>query len=149
MKEIKFREKNKRYGEWCYGIPIHCTESGNDYMMDNFISDNLCQDSYLIVPAVPCDEKTKSECTYFHDANGKEIYDGDILSDPKDSSYNNRHLITFSETDRYYHAVLLPFVKGQGCDGPLNQEWIDEFKKEIIGNKFDNPELLNNKKKIN
>ena len=143
MKEIKFREKCKASGKWCYGIPVH-TKFGCDYMIDSTASPDF-YNSCLTFPfgsASPCDEKTRSECTCFHDAGGMEIYDGDIISDPKDSSYNNKHLVTFNEKDGYYHAVLLPFVNGQGCDGPLSQGWIDEFKKEIIGNKFDNPELL-------
>ena len=31
MKEIKFREKYKASGKWCYGIPFH-TKFGCDYM---------------------------------------------------------------------------------------------------------------------
>lgn len=147
MKEINFREKSKFDGTWCYGIPVY-TKFGCDYMINNTVSPDF-YNSCLTFPmgsAVPCDEKTRGSETCFTDSKGVVIFDGDIISDPKDSEYNNKHLVSFSEKDGYFHVILLPFRKGHACDGPLTQGWIDDFKKEIIGNKFDNPELLNGKK---
>ena len=141
MKKIKFKgQVIGGHGRWIYGNSLIQNDAGTKYIGDNIAPSKINESNvHEVVHVCPF--------TNFTDSKGEDIYDGDIISDPKDSSYNNRHLITFSETDRYYHAVLLPFVKGQGCDGFLSQEWIEEFKKEIIGNKFDNPELLNNKKK--
>lgn len=86
------------------------------------------------------------QCTGLKDKNGKLIYEGDILKDPnwvKQSEYEPKELIFKIE----YHDPsyrLMVYVTGMDeydeIDQILNQ--IDECPLEVVGNIYENPELL-------
>lgn len=80
------------------------------------------------------------KCPFFlyEDANGNEIYEGDIIQSP--TSNKPTHVIVYDDKFGCYMAKQLYYEHGAYCH--IYQDWIDEFKKVIIGNIYDNTELL-------
>lgn len=136
---IKFRGKSEVGGivgikkhDWVYG--------GITYDDDRVWIDILYFGQILV------DKETIGQYTGLHDKNGKEIYEGDILKIPEwlmqdcqdkclciyGEEHQTSEIIGFGLyiEDRYSgeYKILVP-----------SDEW-DEF--EVIGNIYDNPELL-------
>jgi len=75
------------------------------------------------------------QSTGLKDKNGKEIYEGDILAAPH--TYNIEIIYKNG-------GFLMEFFDdiGEKCEYHLNKELIEQDDLEIIGNKYENPELL-------
>lgn len=127
MREILFRGKhmhvcpeNKHLdGTWVEG-----------YLADeNHINDGKCE--FLIDPETIC------QYTGLTDKNGKKIWEGDILEGHLDDKFPEdvtREKVIWHESGWK--------TEEPGCD---NKEYLDEFdieNFEVVGNAFDNPELL-------
>lgn len=123
-KEIKCRGKiinSFIAGQWHYGYYVKTNRNG---ITRHYIC-SIDEADYEVDP------KTVGEFTGAVDIDGKEIYDGDIVK-------SDRHTLTVE-----WRAGWLGFrLVGEGFNFLLNQLFMENFK--IIGNKFDNPELLNN-----
>ena len=87
-------------------------------------------------------DDTVGQFTGLHDKNGKEIYEGDVIQ----GEYDYKHLIRYDEQRAQFTATLLEYVGDKIFDksnaGNVYQQWIDEFKKAVVGNIHDNPDLL-------
>ena len=86
------------------------------------------------------DEKYLMQSTGLKDKNGKEIFDGDIVkfSDCDDDVY-----VTPVVWDKNYACFGVSFSGGY----PISFDYLEEFYTdlkdiEVIGNKYENPELL-------
>ena len=112
MKEIKFRGIEKREKDWVYG-----------YYMKKGIKHCICPDingtndywtEHEVIP------KTVGQYTGSIDITGQKIYEGDITPDG-----------------------IVVFENGgfQIKDKHGYFEWLNEESREIIGNKYDNPEF--------
>lgn len=84
------------------------------------------------------DENTLCQCTGLKDKNGKLIWENDIVRkvDTNALGYHRERICTVSYEKSGYWNIITTLGDGY---------WIGEFEKEqleVIGNKFDNPELL-------
>lgn len=127
MREIKFRAKELGTGKWVQGdLHILCTRPHIHHML--YIPDK----SYI-------DLSTIGQFTGLNDENGKEIYEGDIvrysLDDRKDIGY-----IGFHARSASFRVIAKHTDFGIGNRGGLH-----ELQLEVIGNIYDNPELLKQK----
>ena len=141
-RKIKFRGKDIETDKWVYGSLIHRI----GYMpmiMVNYESNGKI--TYGEAYAVKRD--TVGQFIGLKDKNGKEIYDGDIMQ------YNS-----LLRTEKYYRYVIAwnPIDMAFGC-ASLEQAFIDcpdivggaqITDSVIIGNIYDNPELLKMERKI-
>lgn len=119
MRTIKFRGKIIDNGEWIIGDLIQAT---------NGIIHILPIESYRWKDNEIVDPQTIGQFTGLFDKNGKEIFEGDIIE----------------EGNVYFDDLYLGFfVKGDFVEGE-HKPLYDIHLPEIIGNIFDNPELLKN-----
>lgn len=85
---------------------------------------------------------TVGQFTGVHDKNGKEIYEGDIIRAFDSKGNQIKHEIYYLESEARFATKLIGYDSLN--EGELSQKWVDEIGFEIIGNTFDNPELLRN-----
>lgn len=140
MREIKFRGKrlyeNK---DWKYGFYyIFKDNIGKEF--HNILNDEeevtVNQYGSTVPVFTNVDKNTLGQYTGLHDKNGKEIYEGDIVEIKTridnivakiewDEAYLSYVIIT--EDVRYFNENLGDFL---------------DYNIEVIGNIYDNPELL-------
>ena len=136
MREILFRGKRLDNGEWVEGYysPVNLSLAGN---MGHFINEGGFR-------AIEVDPETVSEFTGLRDRNGKRIFEGDIINyedgDPSDYEYHDGTIMNVGE---------IIFCDGKFCFTNAVSVTMDDLlcennmlDCEVIGNKWDNPELL-------
>ena len=132
MRTIKFRGRTDD-NRWVYGSSL--TLDADDYA-----AITVCKKSDKNV-TVKIDPGTLGQYTGLKDANGNEIYEGDIIADL--DNLGIRHLIFYKEIQGRFMAALNGDIENDffGVCGLDDKKWI--ACKVIIGNIYDNPELLN------
>ena len=128
MRTIKFRGKIKVTGKWMYGDITHLYE---DSFMQIDISD------WDVFP------ETIGQFTGIVDRNGVEIYEGDIIQTYDSKGKPILHEVYYLESEARFATKLIGYENLN--EGSLSQKWINELGFEVIGNIFDNRELLQNK----
>lgn len=128
MREIKFRGKTKE-GEWVYG-DLETRRLDGRCFIHTYTEDRLYYTQFEILP------DTIGQYTGLMDANGKEIYEGDIvryrLTDErykKNPRYSNLP-IHYDESQARFEA------------GNIYWDTLRSNKVEVIGNVHDDPELI-------
>ena len=135
MREIKFRAKGVD-GKWWYGSASPDTAHFRNVNLATFFS-NLHAGALL--------PETLGEFTGLKDKNDKEIYEGDIVRMYQHSIedyplYQRVGMVEFSE-DRFMCWRAIPhhfYLNGHLRDIPKSSY-------EVIGNIYENPELLEQK----
>ena len=143
MREIKFRGKRIKNGEWVYGDLLQ-KNSGRKVIMTNLHTwgDNP-DDVEPYGEYITVDPNTVGQYTGIKDKNGKEIYEGDIVKTPLLDPIFGDIL-----ADAWCNA-LIRFNQGSFVVSYYNshniylQDLCDKI--ELLGNIHDNPELLNTK----
>ena len=119
MRDIEFRGKRIDNGQWVYGC-INIMQNGNTYIFHY-------STQFAVIP------ETVGQCTgLLHDKNGKKGYEGDIL-EIKSLNYPQR--VVFYDKECCFLLVSLKTGMHYGIDEGMNPC-------KIIGNIYDNPELL-------
>lgn len=132
------RAKRIDNGEWAVGYIARYGYTGKEkyYIIPSYASDLY---SFLI------DKNTICKCTGLKDKNGKLIWENDILHN------GNYFVVKWNAPCARFDIVLnnlhnIPIGKWEPmiCDWKTND--FEEYRKavdyEVIGNRFDNPELL-------
>lgn len=123
-REIKFRGRNDRHG-WLTGH--YFVNRGVHFIAEDRIANPLYTwEDYAVDP------ETVGQYTGLKDSLGKEIYEGDIIKEESGFPFNGRHVVKW---DNYYSHYQ--------CDGKDGYLIIRDFTNPVIvGNIWDNPELL-------
>ena len=126
MREILFRGRgNTKYndGEWYYGVPIRDFEGDWQICTDN--------SKRTVIP------ETIGQYTGLADKNGTKIFEGDIV----DVLYDVNYIGVAAERIGVFEVVF-----HNGCfmkqKGGVQYHFIPSDKCTVIGNIYDNPELL-------
>lgn len=128
MREILFRGKRIADGKWMYGLPSY-DEYGNIEEIQVWDGEDI---SFCLV-----DPETICQYTGLTDKTGKKIWEGDILEGHLDDKFPEdvtREKVIWHESGWK--------TEEPGC---VDKEYLDEFDTEnfeVVGNVFDNPELL-------
>lgn len=133
MREILFKAKRKDNGEWVEGYYQKKYDLlGNE---EHLI---FHADSYTVWEYAEIDPETLCQFTEFYDKNGKKIWENDIC-DRKEKYPEVVKMTDGDWTLDYSYAIGRDYGNGY-CNLGF---YVNERKcVEVIGNIFDNPELL-------
>lgn len=135
-----FKAKRVDNGEWMIGNLIQ-TDDGI-YIIQNYVPQYLIK-NYEVDPSTIC------QCTGMKDKNGNLIWENDIVHKPSYTPYdfyaNSEAYTGRIQYDYCGWSVEITKSDGSVCVSPIiemiaHTEDAEHF--EVIGNIFDNPELL-------
>lgn len=121
QREILFRAKSRISNKWIYGYVGYHKFKEEWIICD---ADNL--DNYIAIPG------TVTQYTGFENKIGDRLFEGDIVTDG-----DKNYIISF-----YKGSFILNEINKAYYQNFINcyMDYIKELK--VIGNRFDNPELL-------
>jgi uncharacterized phage protein (TIGR01671 family) len=153
MREILFKAKRIDSGEWVEGY-----YQKRYYFLGNEEHLIFHADSYKVWEYAEIDPETLCRFTGFCDKNGKKIWKNDILmchGNPEDlakaafGEFGVRNIETGTIVDKVigWHYEIIPTDTISRCEPfcwsmPLTKYYIDRCEMEVVGNIFDNKELL-------
>ena len=142
-----FRAKRIDNGEWIVGNRIDDGVTGQVFIhaAGNTVneSDKVGEDGCLRFVAFEVDPSTICQCTGLKDMNGKLIWENDIVDGhiKRGAAFLNC-LVLWNESKARFD------VRAKGCNFPMTLDEVTGdisvggLDYEVVGNKFDNPELL-------
>lgn len=160
MREILFKAKQIDNGEWIEGSLIDLDiDNGYCYIVPPYKKASILPIIFLITDRMKLvDPETLCRFTGLCDKNGNKIWKNDILmchGNPKDlvkaafGEFGVRNIETGSIVDKVvgWHYEVVPTDAISRCEPfcwpmPLTEYYIERCEMEVVGNIFDNPELL-------
>lgn len=139
MREVLFKAKRVKNGEWIEGSLIDLDiDSGYCYIVPPYKQASTLPIGFLITDGMKLViPETLCQFTGLCDKNGKKIWENDILM---------AHLDEFYPEDTTYEIVEWGVAGLVGNEtGSVDREYLGEFDLEhyeVVGNIFDNKELL-------
>ena len=147
-REIKFRGKRIDGADWVYGfyyekaLPLQCIKTPNDkeeepkgfIIYPGFADWNMPRPMYE-VEVVP---KTVGQFTGLKDKNGKEVYEGDIVKEQRRRFKDKYFAVKWNNDIGSY--IFEPLDKSLTSYPCFNIGTVKGL--EVIGNIYENPELL-------
>lgn len=143
MRDILFRGKSidefESLGEWVYGGIVHQTDWYGDKSDYWFIIDGTRTD-YDLGYAINVDKNTICQYTGLCDKNGNKIFEGDIISLGNKTAF----IVKFQDD---FTRFIIEDLKNNDPEQLFSIGLYKTFAKEseIVGNMWDNPELLGEK----
>lgn len=143
VRKLIFRGKSVNTGKWLYGYLaedkffstyLSTCEKVIFKNLESFSTDNF---SY-VVDDCKVSENTICQYTGLHDKNGQEIYEGDIVLQ---QGYNGKKIPMVVRFEN--GAFIVGYHKGSST---RKTPMLVSCKCEVIGNIYDNPELMEDKK---
>lgn len=137
MREILFKAKRIDNGEWVEGWLLKDEITGQYFIhaSGNSVneSDKVNEEGCLRFVAFEVDESTICQFTGLLDKNGNKIWENDIVADKR-----YKYSVVWDEEEGSWMLETISHARyGLAGIGRLNSE-----KFEVIGNVFDNSELL-------
>lgn len=158
MREILFRGKRIDNGEWAEGYFVHCksdfdeeSERTAEIISNN--ADRIYKGEYSPFDVCEAILETVGQFIGVTDRNGKKIFEGDLLNGFQYPFYRSEsaehnyfaEVIWFTENCAFgLYTHKHPTAKVRGISAG-NADFIEDFNSddwEVIGNIYDNPELL-------
>lgn len=131
MREILFKAKRINNGEWVEGDLSYHVHDGDVYVFPKDKYDSL--DNYEVDPETVC------QYTGLTDRNGRKIFEGDIFQ-AYDGECLQKYAVIWNGDSLEWTADCVGDLDGMLSLAEFGAEEID-----VIGNIFDNPELLGTK----
>ena len=153
MREILFRGKRADNGEWVEG-GILCTENWDSIFVCKDYQGNFNEAPYSDVEEIDVIPETVGQYTGLTDKYGTKIFEGDLLKgniypffDKVDGVSNYFAEVIWSEERAGFELVTHKFpeseVSGISEGICVSMGDFDDSEWEVIGNIYDNSELLN------
>ena len=147
MRDILFKAKRIDNGEWVEGGVLHQTDYYGDKVDKYFIIDGTCTVDYDIGEAFEVDKNTVCQYTGLKDKNGKEIWENDIVElYDTNNNYKWEAIVKFGNPNATYNWGYQLHPIGQCKVNTDILLWVEMEDTgticEVIGNVFDNPELM-------
>ena len=134
MREIKFRGYDKDREEWRFGSLYRDLEQKCYYITDEY--EGIGRDVV---------ENTIGQFTGLHDKNGKEIYEGDIVRKVfykfSNDEFGHKGFYELICKIIWKNGLGFTFRKVKENEITMPENYTEEYE-EVIGNIYENPELL-------
>ena len=127
MREILFRAKRIDNGEWLEGGYSYCKKDDTHYIT-NMGKDHISHIGFH----QPIDPDTICQFTGLTDKNGNKIWENDVVKMTYRENYFENGVVRYYEQDVRYRFCVE--------SGQFSFDNTDTI--EVLGNIFDNPELL-------
>ena len=141
MREILFKAKQIDNGEWIEGSLIDLdNDSGYCYIVQPYKKASILPIIFLITDRMKLvDPETLCQFTGLCDKNGKKIWENDIVLVIYENRYYEKKELS---TGKIVFTRGTWYIGGKVCNELYAIDEDAIFQVEIVGNIFDNPELL-------
>lgn len=141
MRKIKFRGQCMN-GGWVYGSLVTTDSFIKSHTKTWIVTSAFGNGGWFSVKGRSyVKPETVGQVTGLHDKNGKEIYEGDVFTSTGKTKDGFNHVVVFSNSA---FRSYCPDFDYNGSEYPiLNQRMTDLRGDVVIGNIYENPELLN------